>query len=179
MQEYMRTWCEYLHASKFRPVDILPWLARLPKWMPWNQEIEYIRNIQSNLYRGLLDEFRARRKGGERIKECIMAEVIDRAKELGFDSEEKLALVILLELGPTLYSPVLLSRYFAGAILDGGADTNSSALRSIILMLVAFPDIQEKLVKEVDDIIGDRLPNLDDARNLPYVQAFVREVDAN
>ena len=43
--------------------------------------------------------------------------------------------------------------------------------------MAEFPDIQEKVAKEIDEIIGqDRLPSLDDRGNLPYTEATILEV---
>jgi cytochrome P450 len=71
---------------------------------------------------------------------------------------------------------MLFCRYLGGGILDGGGDTTAGALRSVVLMLVAFPHVQEKLAQEMNAIVGDRLPTLEDADHLPYLRAFINEV---
>jgi len=44
------------------------------------------------------------------------------------------------------------------------------------LALVAFPDIQRKAQKEIDEIVGfERVPTVEDFENLPYIQAIVKE----
>lgn len=51
-------------------------------------------------------------------------------------------------------------------------------LASSILAMVKFPEAAKKAQAEIDEIIGpDRLPNHDDRRFLPYVEAFYREVN--
>lgn len=56
--------------------------------------------------------------------------------------------------------------------MEGGSDTTSAFLQSVVLMLVAFPDVQRKAQEEVDRVIGsDRPPTLEDWTNLPYLQA--------
>jgi hypothetical protein len=92
LQDYMRVWCEYVHPNKFRPVDILPLLSRLPKWLSWNREICHISKIQRKLFFNLLEEFQDRREKGHARKDCLMAEITDNQEELGFTTEE-LALV--------------------------------------------------------------------------------------
>lgn len=55
--------------------------------------------------------------------------------------------------------------------MEGGSDTTSAFLQSVILMLVAFPEVQRKAQEEVDRVIGsERLPALGDWENLPYLQ---------
>ena len=42
--------------------------------------------------------------------------------------------------------------------------------------MAEHPDIQEKVAKEIDEVIGqDRLPTLDDRGSLPYTQAAMLE----
>ena len=61
--------------------------------------------------------------------------------------------------------------------MEGGADTTSLFLRSFVLMLVAFPEVQRKAQEEIDVVIGSyRVPSPEDYDNLPYVQAVVKEV---
>lgn len=43
-------------------------------------------------------------------------------------------------------------------------------------MLVMFPEVQHKLFRDIDTVIGDRLPSFFDVDNLPYLQAFIAEV---
>ena len=64
------------------------------------------------------------------------------------------------------------------AILEGGADTSSMYIRTLVLLLVAFPDVQKKAQEEIDIVIGvERAPILQDFVGLPYVQALVKEVN--
>ncbi|KAK3601389.1 hypothetical protein CHS0354_037705 [Potamilus streckersoni] len=62
-------------------------------------------------------------------------------------------------------------------IFFAGVDTTRATLRWVFLYLAACPDLQEKIQKEVDGIVGrDRLPRLYDRPNLPYTEAFLYEV---
>jgi cytochrome P450 len=62
-------------------------------------------------------------------------------------------------------------RYLGGGLLEGGSDTTSAFLQSVVLMLVAFPEVQRKAQEEVDRVIGsERPPTLEDWANLPYLQ---------
>ena len=52
-----------------------------------------------------------------------------------------------------------------------------SGLNTLILMLVLFPDVQERAHAEIDRVIGpDRLPEFSDEGNLPYIAAIVKEI---
>ncbi|KAF5367009.1 hypothetical protein D9758_003845 [Tetrapyrgos nigripes] len=66
--------------------------------------------------------------------------------------------------------------YLGGALLDGGAHTTSAFLLSMVLCLIAFPEVQKKAHEEIDCIIGqDHAPRLEDFASLPYCQALLNE----
>lgn len=71
---------------------------------------------------------------------------------------------------------IIPSRYLGGALLEGGSDTTSSFLHSLILAVTAFPEVQRKAQEEIDRVLGDqRIPTLDDFASLPYIQAVIKE----
>jgi cytochrome P450 len=72
---------------------------------------------------------------------------------------------------------IVRQRYLGGALMEAGSDTTSSFLHSIILLFAAFPQAQEKAQEEMDRVVGsDRMPTPEDWKELPYVQAFIKEV---
>ncbi|GAV99793.1 O-methylsterigmatocystin oxidoreductase [Lentinula edodes] len=53
------------------------------------------------------------------------------------------------------------------------ADTTMSSISSFLLAMCLHPDVQNKGQEEIDSVIGkNRLPNLEDRRSLPYVEAI-------
>lgn len=42
--------------------------------------------------------------------------------------------------------------------------------------MLYFPDVQKKAQEELDRVLGGRLPEFQDERNLPYLSAVVKEV---
>ncbi|XP_027743899.1 cytochrome P450 1A5-like isoform X1 [Empidonax traillii] len=62
-------------------------------------------------------------------------------------------------------------------IFGAGFDTVTTALSWSLLYLVTYPDIQKRIQKELDQIIGqERRPRLSDRGTLPYTEAFILEV---
>jgi cytochrome P450 len=58
----------------------------------------------------------------------------------------------------------------------GGADTTVAAVIAFFLAMLVYPDVQRKAQAEIDQVVGrDRLPDFDDAPQLPYVQGVVNE----
>ncbi len=64
-----------------------------------------------------------------------------------------------------------------GNLFGAGADTSSSTLVSFVLACCAFPEAMHKAQAEIDRVVGpSRSPHWDDSPNLPYINAFVKEV---
>lgn len=67
--------------------------------------------------------------------------------------------------------------YIGGNLIEGGADTTSAFLQTLVLALVNFPDIQVRAQEELDSVIGgERSPQFEDIERLPYIQAVIKEV---
>jgi cytochrome P450 len=61
-------------------------------------------------------------------------------------------------------------------VLDGGSETTAGAMRAIVMMMTVYPEVQNKLSEELERVVGDRIPTLEDAKDLPYLNAFMNEV---
>jgi cytochrome P450 len=58
----------------------------------------------------------------------------------------------------------------------GAADSTVAAVIDFFLAMLVYPDVQRKAQAEIDRVVGrDRLPEMDDAPQLPYVQGVVNE----
>jgi len=66
-----------------------------------------------------------------------------------------------------------------GVLLDlflAGIETTSTTLLWTIMLLALYPKIQEKCQEEIEDILGENLPEKNDASRLVYCAATVQEV---
>ena len=68
--------------------------------------------------------------------------------------------------------------YFVAIIEDmfvGGYETTSTTLRFLVAYLANFPKCQEDIQRQLDEVVGNRRPSLDDRPNLPLIQATIFE----
>lgn len=56
-----------------------------------------------------------------------------------------------------------------------GSETTSNSLSFSFLNLILNPEIQKKAQEEIDSVLGDRMPSLDDRPNMPYIECIVLE----
>jgi cytochrome P450 len=62
-------------------------------------------------------------------------------------------------------------------MIEAGAETTSTFLTNLVLLLAAHPAVANKVQEEMDRVVGnDKMPELDDYQRLPYLQAVVNEV---
>ncbi|XP_017665939.1 PREDICTED: cytochrome P450 2J2-like [Lepidothrix coronata] len=67
--------------------------------------------------------------------------------------------------------------YSINDLFLGGSETTSTTLNWGLLYMVAYPDIQEKVQKELDAVLGpSKLICYEDRRELPYTNAVVHEI---
>ncbi|XP_034044409.1 cytochrome P450 2U1 [Thalassophryne amazonica] len=67
--------------------------------------------------------------------------------------------------------------YIIGDLFVAGTDTTSNSVLWILLYMVLYPDIQEKVHAEIDEVVGrHRVPSLTDKGSLPFTEAMIMEV---
>ncbi|XP_077137642.1 cytochrome P450 2A4-like [Ranitomeya variabilis] len=59
----------------------------------------------------------------------------------------------------------------------GGAETSGITVNFGFLILAKYPEIQDKVHKEIDKVIGrEKEPRADDRNHMPYTNAFLHEI---
>ncbi|KAG2350952.1 cytochrome P450 [Suillus weaverae] len=63
------------------------------------------------------------------------------------------------------------------AIYVGGFDTTASSMKSFILAMALYPEVQKLAQAEIDAVVGqDRFPTFEDKDKLPYIGALALEL---
>ncbi|KAM8903923.1 cytochrome P450 2A5-like [Spinachia spinachia] len=58
-----------------------------------------------------------------------------------------------------------------------GTETTSATIRFALSVLIKYPDIQEKMQKEIDGVIGRScVPSMENRKSLPFTDAVIHEV---
>ncbi|CAL1706613.1 unnamed protein product [Somion occarium] len=92
-----------------------------------------------------------------RRTDCFMEYLLDHQEQYGLDYE--------------------ISAYLGGSLLQAGSFTTTAYLRFFIACITTAPDVLGRAQAEIDHIVGpDKLPELDDLENLPYLRAVINEV---
>ncbi|KAF5367063.1 hypothetical protein D9758_003939 [Tetrapyrgos nigripes] len=157
------TFFELVHISELcfepgaePPLEHFPFLHYVPeRWARWKRLAKALNEIQIKMYMGLLDECEERLRNKQGTG-CYLENVIEKQQEYGI-SREAVA-------------------YLGGALLEAGAHTTSAFLHTVIMCLIAFPDVKKKAQEEIDRVVGeDRTPRMEDFEDMPYVRALIKE----
>ena len=137
-------------------VDFVPLFQHLPTRMR-----SRARKLHEDLvtsYGGMINEIEERMRRNEKVPDCLAKTMI-----LTKDSEklDNLDMAIL-----------------ASAFMIGGVETTASIMQWFSALIPAYPEIQRLAQAELDRVVGrDRLPTIEDEKNLPYCHAIVKEIE--
>ncbi|QRW04458.1 cytochrome P450 family protein [Ceratobasidium sp. AG-Ba] len=150
-------WQKVLTPGSIPPVEILPLLKYLPRFMaPWKDYCDKTRNLQHKLYCGWLHETKSRVAQGLE-NGSFMEQILLHQVKHGMND--------------------LQTAYLGGTMIEAGGDTTTAWLKFLVLALIAYPEVQEKAYEEINRTVGrQRMPNLEDLSQLPYTQAIIKEV---
>ncbi|KAI9441802.1 cytochrome P450 [Lactarius indigo] len=145
-------------------VNHLPFLRRLPSWVPWFK------------YEPLAGECRelARRTRNEPM-DFVRNSMREgtAAPSLATEYLQEVDLLNSLESQPRLKG----IKDLLGSLFIAGSDTTVAAMYSLFLALILYPEVQKRAQAELDSVIArDRLPTYDDRLRLPYIEAMSKEL---
>ncbi|KDQ58278.1 hypothetical protein JAAARDRAFT_193694 [Jaapia argillacea MUCL 33604] len=140
-------------------VDIIPALRYVPEWFPgagWKKLATYWAQCHENMVNKPYEYAKARVTAGTAPPSFVSNLLEER--ELSPDRE-------------------FIVKSAAADMHAAGTDTTVSTIHTFILAMNLNPAAQSLAQSELDALLGgERLPNLTDRTNLPYVDALVKEV---
>ncbi|KAI1377702.1 cytochrome P450 [Hypoxylon crocopeplum] len=68
-----------------------------------------------------------------------------------------------------------LACYMSGSLLQAGSETTAAILIGFVQAMLIFPEVAREAQAEIDRVCGDRLPDLNDVPDLPYIRCCVKE----
>ncbi|KAK3315761.1 cytochrome P450 [Apodospora peruviana] len=145
-------------------LETFPFLARFPTFMPW--------------FKGL--GIRRNQKGGHYFFKSLADEAVEQYDQKSPSEKASMPTpyaVTLAAEAEKYHLPSAELSSLTGNLFGAGADTSSSTLVTFVLACCAFPEAMQKAQAELDAVVGPtRSPHWDDSPNLPYINAFVKEV---
>lgn len=65
--------------------------------------------------------------------------------------------------------------YLIGILYEAGSDTTTMALQSFIVATVSYPNVMQDVQKQLDDVVGDKMPMFEDRPHLAVIDAAAKE----
>ncbi|KAF9045138.1 cytochrome P450 [Panaeolus papilionaceus] len=143
-------------------VDVIPSLQKLPSWLPGSgfmKTAQEWKKIMSDASWNPVNFCRDNLNTGKTLMPNLCGNIYKEAGgKLSKEEEEELV-------------------WATSAIMGGGLDTNMSSALTFFEQMILNPHVQKKAQAELDEVVGtDRLPQITDKANLPYIRALMTEV---
>ncbi|KAF8881025.1 cytochrome P450 [Gymnopilus junonius] len=137
-------------------IDFVPFLQKIPSYMKARGQKLHADLVET--YGGMIHEIDERLKRHEHVPDCLVKTLLQSREEEELDH---------------LDMSILCS-----AFMIGGVETTASIMQWFSALIPAYPEIQARAHEELDRVVGrDRLPTVDDEKNMPYIHAIIKEVE--
>ncbi|XP_078286525.1 cytochrome P450 2J2-like [Rhinoraja longicauda] len=138
--------------------SVVPFFGYFPG--PHQKIFKNQRSIEAIL-QGFIDQHRETRSG-ETIRDFIDAYLQEMEKEQGCKTS-------CMTEGNLLHNVI--------DLFIAGTETTTNTLQWGLLIMMLYPDIQERCQREIAEVIGwTRAPSMEDGPNMPYLSAVIHEV---
>ncbi|EED21265.1 cytochrome P450, putative [Talaromyces stipitatus ATCC 10500] len=136
-------------------LDFYPILRRLPEiFFPVIKRGRAYHEREKRLFMKHLMNARRQLRSGT-AKPCCCIDLLQAQKEEGFSDE--------------------VACYLSGSLLQAGSETTAAILIGFFQAMLVFPEVAKAAQTEVDRVCGDRIPDLNDFPDMPYIRACMKE----
>ncbi|KAL7623161.1 hypothetical protein AAE478_006842 [Parahypoxylon ruwenzoriense] len=147
--------CEVAMSQSASVVDVFPILRHLPNALvPMKKYSEELHRKERRLYEGHYLEAKRKLREGK-AKPCLCVDLVRAQDEQGFSDA--------------------IASYVSGSLLEAGSDTTAATLVGFVQAMLIFPEVPKAAQAELDRVCGDRLPDLNDVPDLPYIRGCMKE----
>lgn len=137
-------------------IDFVPLLQQLPLQIR-SRGLALHKDL-INTYGGLIKDMEGKLNRKEDVPDCLSKTMLSVREAENLDDTDMAIL--------------------ASAFMIGGVETTASIMQWFSALIPAHPEIQERAQEELDRVVGrNRLPGVEDEKNLPYCHAIVKEIE--
>ena len=155
---------EFIKHNSMNPTDFLPWLSPFLK-----DSHKVVKELVQKLVNFVKKIYLEKKKTYiGRHKSCCVAHALTRCYENG-SNERLVALGEELDLNEDNII-FLLNDLFGASV-----ETTSTSLTWAIYCVASHPDIQDRLYKELSDVVGVNCLRVNDKHRLPFLEATILE----
>uniref|UniRef100_A0A3B4H914 Cytochrome P450 2F2-like n=1 Tax=Pundamilia nyererei TaxID=303518 RepID=A0A3B4H914_9CICH len=115
----------------------------------------------------------------EEMRAFIMNKIQERQDTLDASSPRDYIDCFLLRLNKHIPTSQFHYDNLVSTVLNlylAGTETTSSTIRYALNVLIKYPQIQETIQQEIDTVVGQRCPCMEDKKSLPYTDAVLHEI---
>ncbi|KAI1336781.1 cytochrome P450 [Xylariaceae sp. FL0016] len=148
-------WSKLTGSQSAAILDVFPILRSLPDMLlPSRKHARELHRKEYNLFVGHYLTAKKKLKEGT-AQPCFCSDLVRAQDQLKFSDG--------------------LAGYTSGSLLEAGSDTTAATLIGFVQALVIFPEVSVLAQAEIDRVCGERMPNLNDLPNLPYIRGCMKE----
>ncbi|XP_064633681.1 cytochrome P450 2F3-like [Lineus longissimus] len=154
------------YGGALNPVNILPALRHLPgdRWH-FHLMLHNVRRVQKFVQTEIDQHRETFEEGNQRDFIDIYLEELKQSKERAAESGNE------SEFNDEQLKQNILDLFFAGS------ETTNTTLRWAIIYMMLYPEVQQKIQKELDLVIGrERFPRTEDRARLHYTESVLLEI---
>ena len=147
-------------ATTGNPLDVMPWLRFL---MPWKLKAhQEIQNMTANVNKTIINERLTKEvgKSGNNLTDIFLnAKLPEKVPDNRFALTKKGVMCAPADL------------------IMAGFETTEGVMRWLLFYMIAYPEVQRQVQREIDEVIGtSRNVDISDRSKLPFTNATIYEV---
>ncbi|KAJ3720579.1 cytochrome P450 [Lentinula raphanica] len=143
-----------------RIVDFLPFLKYLPSWVSFKREAKRLNALVNDAFGSPFEDAKRRIADGTEHSSFVSLILASEEVQGDIDAEDFQEMM----------------KWISGTMFMAAAESTTSTVRVFFKAMARFPAVQARAQEELDRVLGDRLPAMNDRPSLPYLNALLQEV---